>query len=101
MNWGGVIRPAHRIAYEMKRGPVPDGLELDHLCRNRRCVRPAHLEPVTRRTNLLRGETIPARLAERTHCRHGHEFTPENTYQWRGSRFCRTCRAAAQARRVR
>jgi hypothetical protein len=70
---------AHRVAYEASNGPIPDGLVIDHLCRNRACVNPSHLEPVTLRTNLLRGETIPATNAAKTHCIHGHEFTPENT----------------------
>lgn len=85
---------AHRYAYELLVGPIPDGLELDHLCRVRHCVNPAHLEPVTRRENLLRGETHAARNAAKTHCKRGHEFTPENTYYPKGGRGCRTCRTA-------
>lgn len=72
--------PAHRIAYELLVGPVPDGLVLDHLCRNRVCCNPHHLEPVTNRTNVVeRGTGISAVNALKTHCKHGHEFTPDNT----------------------
>lgn len=86
-------RLAHRVSYEMRHGPVPDGLELDHLCRVRRCVNPDHLEPVTQRVNLMRGVSPPAQCARKTHCDYGHEFTPENTYIWRNKmRQCRICR---------
>jgi len=89
---GGGKRPAHRVAYELFIGPVPAGLDLDHLCRNRGCVNPDHLEPVTRRTNLLRGNTIPARKARQTHCCRGHEFNAANTkLRPNGTRFCLRC----------
>lgn len=78
---------AHRIAWRLWVGPIPDELELDHLCRNRSCCYPAHLEPVTHRTNLRRG--IPGMA---THCVNGHEFTPENTRRRKeGRRQCRAC----------
>ena len=86
---------AHRVVYEILVGPIPVGLELDHLCRNRACVNPDHLEPVTTRTNLLRGYSPWACRARQTHCKRGHEFTPENTYgTGDGRRYCRTCRRA-------
>lgn len=92
---------AHRVAYELLVGPIPPGLQLDHLCRNRACVRPDHLEPVTCRENLLRGETSAARNAAKTRCQNGHEFTAENTYvnPSGGTRTCRTCNLAWQAAR--
>lgn len=82
---------AHRVAYEMSSGPIPAGHHIDHLCRNRGCVNPAHLEPVTQRTNTLRGAGATAINARKTHCKRGHEFTPENTYEHPLGRNCRTC----------
>ncbi len=93
---------AHRYAYELLVGPIPDGLEIDHLCRNRGCVNPLHLEAVTATTNKLRGTAPPALNAVKSHCKRGHEFTPENTGHGRGeSRFCLTCKALAQRERNR
>jgi hypothetical protein len=74
---GGVKRPAHCVAYEIIVGPIPPKHDIDHLCRNRRCVRaPDHLEPVTRRINLLRGKTKTARNAAATQCPRGHQLSP-------------------------
>ena len=88
----GVRGLAHRVMYEHHVGTVPEGLDLDHLCRNRECCNPSHLEPVTRRENLMRGETIPAMHAAKTHCKRGHEFSPENTYvRKNGTRWCKRC----------
>lgn len=90
---------AHRASYMVFVGPIPDGLTIDHLCRNRSCINPAHLEAVTHRENLLRGHTVTAANAAKTHCVHGHEFTPENTYLGpTGSRACRVCRSANRRR---
>jgi hypothetical protein len=83
---------AYRITYETLVGPVPNGLELDHLCRVRACVNPGHLEPVTHRVNTLRGETVAARNARATHCPAGHPYDEVNTYADRlGRRSCREC----------
>lgn len=92
----GRVRGAHRVFYEDLVGPIPDGLEIDHLCRNRRCVNPGHLEPVTHAENMRRGAVATA-----THCKNGHEFTPENTYGRQddhGDRQCRTCARLRQRR---
>jgi hypothetical protein len=86
---------AHRFAYQLTNSKIPDGKELDHLCRNRRCVNPSHLEPVTHRQNLLRGERWNH---PKTHCKHGHEFTRQNTYLYRNWRQCRICMTEATRR---
>jgi hypothetical protein len=83
---GSKVLRAHRVSYEMANGPVPPGLEIDHLCRNKKCVNPSHLEAVTHLENVRRYfRTI-------TSCKWGHEYTPENTYiKPNGSRNCREC----------
>lgn len=95
---------AHRWAYEHWIGPIPDGLVTDHLCRNRRCVNPYHLEPVTNKENILRGLSPWALRSAQTHCKYGHEFTEQNTYRTaRGTRSCRKCHAdyERESRRMR
>jgi len=84
---------AHRWAYQSLVGPIPEGLELDHLCRVRNCVNPAHLEPVTRKENILRGESDPAKRARQTHCKRGHLLSGDNLYVVppNGYRRCREC----------
>lgn len=85
------ICEAHIISYEIFIGPVPKGKELDHKCRNRPCINPGHLEPVTHAINMGRGHH-----AIKTHCIHGHRFSPDNTYVSRDGRICKTCRRERQ-----
>lgn len=91
----GKKQPTHRLTYETYVGPIPPGLQIDHLCRNHACCNPNHLEAVTPQTNVRRG-TLPdvtrARHAAITQCPRGHGYTPENVIRnSRGSRRCRTC----------
>ncbi len=82
----------HRLVYQIMVGPLPKKLVLDHLCRNRACCNPDHLEPVTSRENWYRGESPFALNAKKTHCKRGHEFTLENTRRSKkGARICRAC----------
>jgi hypothetical protein len=95
---------AHRLAYEAEHGPIPEGMVVDHLCRNRACCNPHHLEMVSVRENVMRSESFASVNASKTHCQHGHEFSPENTRVssikirrpggtiWYGTRrSCRSC----------
>jgi len=91
-------RMAHRAVFTEVKGDIPKGMTLDHLCRNKICVNPEHLEIVTQRENILRGNGKASINAKKTHCARGHEFTSDNTYthfspkgeKWRK---CKTCMA--------
>lgn len=95
VRYDGRSTSAHRLVYTLLVGPIPAGLELDHTCGNRRCVRPDHLEPVTHAENVRRGRlgaVTAARQRAKTHCPYGHRYSPENTRVGsNGSRNCRTC----------
>lgn len=97
---GSKLVLAHRFAYEAVVGPIPPGMDLDHLCRNPSCVKPAHLEPVTHRENLLRGVGIVPRNAAKTHCPQDHPYDIANTghHKSDGSRYCRACARIRMAR---
>ena len=90
---------AHRYMWTTMRGPIPEGMTIDHLCRVTACVNPQHLEVVTMRENILRGNSACAVNARKTHCPRGHEFTPENIAWDRGRRGCRICKRLKDARR--
>jgi len=89
---------AHRFVYELLVGKIPDGLTIDHLCKNTLCVNPNHLDVVPIKENLRRGNSASALNAVKTHCPQGHEYTEKNTHMdSKGKRHCRIC-AAFQAR---
>lgn len=88
---GGRRVYVHRFAYEQFVGPIPEGFQIDHLCRIHNCVNPAHLEAVTQRENVLRGVAPPAVNAQKTHCPQGHAYDAKNV---RGDRICRPCHRA-------
>jgi hypothetical protein len=108
--WGGYRNPkgygivgrtgrtmmAHRVAYEATVGPIPEGMQIDHICRNRPCVNPSHLEVVTPGENTRRGWIVNRTPA----CPKGHIYTPETTYIGRrGERYCKICRREVDRRR--
>jgi len=94
----GYPRMAHRVAWELMRRPLAPGEVIDHLCRNRACVNPDHLQPVTNRVNILRGIAPSAINARKDECNSGHKFTPENTYVPPGRPTVRQCRKCARRR---
>jgi hypothetical protein len=92
--WEGKTRRVHRVTYEVLRAPIPQGLQIDHLCRVRACVNPDHLEAVTAYENTRRSSAISAENMRKTHCLHGHALTPDNLdphFLKKGKRICRTC----------
>lgn len=110
MVWAGRRSPAgnpvpsraHRAAYETWVGPIPEGLVIDHLCRTPACINPAHLEPVTVGTNVMRGQP---KNRDKPFCKNGHEFTPDNTCTYalptgRVRRYCKACHRRNHLARV-
>lgn len=96
---GLASRLAHRAAWALAGRALVKGLTLDHLCRNRACVNPDHLEQISNRENVLRGDTLPAANLRKTHCTAGHALSGSNLVtRQNGERRCRTCRRAHQER---
>jgi len=100
INIGGKVTYAHRVAYELWRGPIPDGLDIDHLCRTPRCVNAWHMEPVTRAENRRRAPISgQAKVhAAKTHCINGHALTPDNLIRFTNPKFGRQCRRCHRER---
>lgn len=105
--FNGKLHGAHAVSYEINVGPIPEGLEIDHLCRVRNCINPKHLEPVAHEENCRRGEAgqkTGAAHAAKTHCKNGHPFDSKNTYHVAGNykgrsfktRHCRACHKAVE-----
>ena len=89
----GIVRRAHRVAYELEVGEIPEGMTIDHLCRNPSCVNPEHLEVVSNFENTLRGDNFIAHYVTRIYCKRGHKLSDENLYvSPRGKRECAPCR---------
>ncbi|AKY03535.1 HNH endonuclease [Streptomyces phage Hydra] len=98
--WEGKDRRAHRVSFSVLSRPIPDGMEIDHLCRNRSCVNPAHLEPVTQTENIDRGENHIGVNRTKTHCAQGHPLVEGNLVLNKlklGHRYCLTCQRARNA----
>lgn len=89
----GKSSSAHRTSYTLFKGRIPEGFQIDHLCKVRSCVNPKHLEAVTAKENVRRSNSYAQQEASRTHCKYGHEFTPNNIYKASqgNGRNCRTC----------
>ncbi len=92
----GRTRYVHRIAYELAKAPIPEGLQIDHLCRVRCCVNPDHLEAVTNKENGRRSESVSGKNMRKTHCPNGHPYAGDNllVHGEKGYRRCRVCRDA-------
>ena len=87
-----LLRLAHRVAYELTNGPIPEGMTIDHICGNPPCVKPDHLQVMSMRDNIMKGNAPPARCARQTHCLRGHPLTGSNLYNsHRPGRSCKAC----------
>lgn len=89
----GRIEYVHRVSYEVFVGPIPEGQEIDHLCRVRHCANPKHLEPVSHADNIRRSDAVMGVNHRKTSCSNGHPFDEKNTRHKNGRRYCRACDA--------
>jgi hypothetical protein len=92
ISYKGKIKYAHRLSYELLVGNIPKDKEIDHICRNRLCVNPTHMEVVTHSINMRRNDSLVGIRSRKTHCIRGHELTKENIRTYRGHRICKECR---------
>lgn len=99
VQYDGRVQPAHRVAWQMFRGPIEDGIVVNHVCRKTLCCNPVHLELITQRENVLIGDAPPAHNAAKSHCKRNHEFNEENTIILKsGGRSCRACATSEEGR---
>lgn len=97
---GGTLRCAHRVSFELSGQSIPNGMVIDHVCRNRSCVNPLHLRAVDRLTNVHENSNAPGHLNSlKTHCPQGHAYDAGNLVTAQGRRRCRECLNASQRRR--
>lgn len=92
----GLTKKSHRVSYEMSKGEIPEGLVIDHICKNKLCVNPEHLRAISRVENVMIGDGPTAKNARKTHCNRNHPLSGSNLYTYKGKRYCKACRSSPQ-----